>query len=267
MIQSQPLQGRRIVLTRDTEGSKRLSARLEALGAEVLRIPLIDVVPELDPETVAEVFKDFASYDWLLFTSRNGVRYFFRTFLEAFADIRSLGFIRIAAIGGGTLEALAAYHLRADLVATKATGLDLAKTLEEEETLDNLKMLVVKGNRNREDLVNRLWENRAIVDTLQVYATHFTDLSDNPEAARFRREGADALVFASGSAVQSFGEQAAHLSLDKGARIPALCSFGPATSARMKEAGIPVAVESAEPGVDGMVEALVDYFSGEGETR
>jgi len=263
MIQPQPLQGRRIVLTREAAGAERLSARLEALGADVLRIPLIEVVPELDPETEAEIFKDFASYEWLLFTSRNGVRHFFQAFLKAFTDIRALGLVRIAAIGTGTLEALAEYHLRADLVASKATGLDLAKTLEEEETLDNLKILVVVGNRNRDDLVNRLWENRAIVDTLQVYATHFADLEDNPEAARFRREGADALVFSSGSAVQSFGEQAAHLSLEKGARIPALCSFGPVTTARMKAAGIPVAVESTEPGLDGMVDALVDYFSRE----
>jgi len=261
MIQMQPLNGRRIVLTRDAEGSSRLAQRLEALGAEILTLPLIEVRPELDREAAREVFEAFASYEWILFTSRNGVRHFFPPFLEQFSDIRSLGFIRIGAVGAGTLEALAAYHLRADFVPPRATARDLGTGLCDHQSLDSVKVLVITGNRNREDLVQLLWENRAIVDTLQVYATGFPDLSEHAGAARFRSEGADALVFASASAVQAFGEQSRHLSLKPDARIPALCSFGPTTSSRMKEAGIPVAVEADNPGLEGMVEALVRHFT------
>jgi len=261
LIQSRPLQGRRIVLTRDQDGSGRLGARLEALGADVLAIPLIEVRYDIDGEALEEGMKDFASYEWLVFTSRNGVKHFFTAFFRIFDDIRSLGFVRIAAVGKGTAEALKDLHLRADLVAPKATGADLAKAMSEELTLDNLKVLVIVGNRNTDELTKVLWEERAIVDKLQVYSTHFCDLSENPDAARFRQEGADAVVFASASAVQAFGEQAKHLSLEDKARIPVLCSFGPSTSERMKQAGIPVAVEAASPGLDGMVEALVDYFS------
>ena len=262
MIQSRPLTGRRIVLTRNVEGSSRMAERLEALGAEILEIPLIEVRFDIDGEGAVEVFKEFASYEWLIFTSRNGVKHFFRAFLNAFDDIRSLGFVRIAAVGKGTVEALQEFHLKADLVAPVATAEELAKALEEQQTLDNLKVLVITGNRNSDELVRRLWDDRAIVDSLRVYSTHFCDLEGNPEAARFRREGADALVFASASSVESFGEQAGHLKLEKGAKVPALCSFGPTTSARMKKAGIPVAVEAAEPGIDGMVAALVEFFSG-----
>jgi uroporphyrinogen-III synthase len=261
MIQAQPLRNRRIVVTRNVEASSRLSDRLAALGAEVLEIPLIDIRPELKKEQALDVFKEFASYEWLVFTSRNGVEHFMRAFLDAFSDIRSLGFVRIAAIGSGTLEALEAFYLKADLVATEATGEALAKTLEEHQSLDNLKILVITGNRNREDLTRRLWEDRAIVDTLQVYGTYTHSLEGNEAAAQFRKEGADALVFASSSAVQAFGEQAANLCLEKGARVPALCSFGPVTTERMKKAGIPVAVEATDPGLDGMVEALVAFFS------
>ncbi|NDV61757.1 uroporphyrinogen-III synthase [Puniceicoccales bacterium CK1056] len=262
MIQSQPLSGRRIVLTRNVEGASRLAGRLKALGAEILEIPLIEVRFDIDGESAVEIFKEFASYEWLIFTSRNGVKHFFNAFLKAYDDIRSLGFVRIAVVGKGTVEALGEYHLRADLVAPSATADDLAKALEDEETLDNLKVLVITGNRNKEDLVKRLWEDRAIVDSLRVYSTHFCDLEGNEEASRFRKEGADALVFASASSVEAFGEQAKHLQLEKGAKVPALCSFGPTTSERMKKAGIPVAVEASDPGLDGMVAALVDYFSG-----
>ena len=261
MIQSRPLQGRRIVLTRNPEGASRLASRLEELGAETLCIPLIDVREDVDKEAVAEILKEFATYEWLLFTSRNGVKHFFSTFLRVFEDIRSLGFVRIGVVGSGTVEALKAYHLKPDLVASKATAADLAASLAEEQTLDNTKVLVVTGNRNSDELVKALWEERAIVDALKVYSTHFCDLEGNAEAERFRKEGADAVIFASASAVEAFGEQAQHLALEKGAAIPGLCSFGPTTSSRMKKAGIPVAVEADSPGLEGMVEAIVGYFS------
>ena len=262
MIQSLPLNGRRIVLTRNPDGSSRLGSCLEALGAEILEIPLIEVKFDIDGEAAEEIFKEWASYEWLLFTSRNGVKHFFTAFFNAYDDIRSLGFVRIGAVGKGTVEALAEYHIRADLVAPKATAAELAKALGEEQTLDNLKILIIIGNRNREDLTRELWQERAIVDTLRVYSTSFCDLAGNAGAEKFRKEGADAIVFASASAVQAFGEQAEHLSLEKGAKVPALCSFGPTTSDKMKEAGIPVAVEADSPGLDGMAEALVDYFAG-----
>jgi uroporphyrinogen-III synthase len=261
LIQARPLQGRRIVLTRNPEGSSRLGERLAALGAEILDIPLIGVRHDVDKEASVEIFKEFASYEWLLFTSRNGVKHFLKAFFEVYDDIRSLGFVRIGAVGKGTLEALAKYHLKADLVAPKATAKDFALALSEEETLDNLKVLVIVGNRNREDLVKALWEERAIVDSLKVYSTNFCDLSGNANAGLFRKEGADAIVFASASAVEAFGEQAAHLALESDAAVPALCSFGPTTSQKMQAAGIPVAVEAESPGLEGMVEALVGYFS------
>lgn len=261
MIQSLPLQGRRIVLTRNAEGTTRLGNHLEALGAEIVDIPLIDVRYDIDGEAAADIFKDFATYEWILFTSRNGVKHFFTAFFNAFKDIRSLGFVRIGAVGKGTVEALEELHLKADLVAPKATAKDLAKALGEEQTLDNLKVLVIVGNRNREDLLKELWEERAIVDSLRVYSTHFCELEGNEQAAMFRKEGADAVVFASASAVQAFGEQAKHLALEKDAKIPALCSFGPTTSEMMKKAGIPVAVEAANPGIEGMAEALISFFS------
>ena len=261
MNRERPLSGKRIVLTRHIEGSSRMADRLSELGADILEIPLIEVRADLDKETAKEVFQDYASYEWLLFTSRNGVKHFMEAFMEIYDDIRSLGFIRIGAVGKGTVEALRTYFLKPDLIASEATAADLANSLQELQSLDNLKVLVVTGNRNREDLTKSLWENRAIVDNLRVYSTHFCDLAENPAAKNFRETGADAIVFASASAVQAFGEQAAHLALKKGASVPAVCSFGPTTSDGMKKAGIPIAVEAAHPGMDGMIDALVDFFS------
>lgn len=262
MSKKLPLKGKRVVLTRPEADGARFAERLSALGAEVLNIPLIRIVPKAEPESLAEVFREFASYEWLLFTSRNGVQHFMDMFLKAFEDIRSLGFVRLAVVGKGTADALKSYHLRADLVAEEATAIGLADSLQAQQSLDNVKMLVVTGNRNRKELIDKLWESRAIVDTLQVYATELCDLEEDARAQEFREGGADALVFASASAVEAFGEQASALTLVKGARVPVLCSFGPTTTAKMKASGIPLAIEADSPGMEGMVEALVNYFSG-----
>ena len=148
MIQSRPLQGRRIVLTRNPEGASRLASRLEELGAETLCIPLIDVREDVDKDAAAEILKEFASYEWILFTSRNGVKHFFSTFLKIFGDIRSLGFVRIGVVGSGTVEALKAYHLKPDLVASKATAADLAATLAEDGSIP-------------EEMCGNCWPNRS----------------------------------------------------------------------------------------------------------
>lgn len=261
MTNSQPLRGRRVVVTRNAEGNSRLKERLEAHGAEVLSLPLIQIRHEVDADRADEIFTGFGGYEWLVFTSRNGVEHFFREFLDRFQDIRALGMIRIAALGPGTADALFPYFLRPDLVPPEATGESLCEALGQEQTVDNLKILLITGNQNREDLEKGLWEARAIVDKFQVYRTDAHDLSGVEEAAEFRRKGADALIFASSSAVRAFGEQARHLQLEDGARVPALCSFGPQTSERMQAGGIPVHVEAGDPGIDGMVTALLGWFA------
>lgn len=262
MNASSPLSGKRVVVTRNLESAGRLAGRLEALGAEVLTIPLIRIEYAVDPLEAGDVFKEIGSYEWLIFTSANGVRGFFEIFFKAFDDIRSLGFLRLAAIGDATAAAIREWHLRVDLQPEEATADALGKALREEQAIEHLKILVVTGNRNREDLVKDLEASQAIVDTLQVYRTELADLSKDPGAKEFREKGADVLVFASSSAVQSFGQQASHLKLERGAQVPALASFGPQTSETMRKAKIPVAIEATTPSLDGMIEAILAHFRG-----
>jgi uroporphyrinogen III methyltransferase/synthase len=251
-----PLFGRRIAVTRTREQSSELRARLEALGAEVIELPLIQVVKKINPAVRDEVFDGFGSYDWLIFTSANGVRFFFDGFLGKFSDVRALGLVRIACVGDATAAALAALHLRADLVPAIATAEALAGELIE-GVIDNAKILVVTGNLNRETLVKQLEEARAIVDCLPVYETVKTDLSADPAAENFRQHGADAILFASSSAVDSFVAQAVALQLAKDARRPLAGSIGPQTSEAMKKAGLPVDFSAKTPSLDNLVDALL----------
>lgn len=257
MPDKKTLSGRRIAVTRPAGQAADWRARLEAQGAEVVELPLIKVTKDVNLNTLLEVFQELGGYEWLIFTSVNGVRFFFEEFHRVYDDIRSLGLVRIAVVGEATAAAVREQHLRVELQPKKATGEELVKELIGREAMDSAKVLVVTGNRNREVVVEKLNEARAIVDQLPVYRTEETDLSADPAAADFRTKGADAILFASPSAVQSFFDQAPALKLATKARKPLAGSIGPTTTAAMKQLGLPVDFEAAEPSLDALVSALM----------
>jgi uroporphyrinogen-III synthase len=251
------LAGRRIAVTRAREQASELGSKLAGLGAEVIELPLITVSKEIDKETLADALAELGSYDWIVFTSANGVRYFFEEFHRVFDDIRALGLLRFACVGDATARAITEQHIRVDCQPKTATAEALADALIAAESLDSSKLLVITGNLNREILTKKLEEARAIVDQLQVYKTEKTDLGRDAAAADFRAKGADAILFASSSAVQSFVDQAAALKLAKDARRPLAGSIGPQTSETMKKSGMPIDFEAKTPSLDALVEALV----------
>lgn len=251
-----PLTGRRIALTRPAAQAADWRARLESLGAEVVELPLIRVSKDVNLHTLAEVFQEIGGYEWIVFTSVNGVKYFFEEFHRVYDDIRAFGLMRIAVVGEATAAAVREQHLRVELQPKKANAEELAKALIEREGMDSAKVLVITGNQNRETLVQRLEEARAIVDILPVYKTEETDLAQDPAASDFRAKGADAILFASPSAVQSFLDQAAALKLSAKARRPLGGSIGATTSATMKQLGLPVDFEAADATLDSLVAGL-----------
>jgi uroporphyrinogen III methyltransferase/synthase len=251
-----PLDGKRVVVTRSRGQAGTLRAKLEALGAEVLEIPLIDIRQDTTRETLTEVFAGIAQYEWILFTSSNGVRYFFDFFHKAYDDIRCLGPMRIAAIGEATAEEIRKHRLQIDLLPGTALAEELGKALLKKENVENLKVLVVTGNRNSPELVELLIEKgHAIVDELQVYSTDYYDPSGHWEAQSFLAEGADAVLFTSSSTVHSYVQ---HLSpkLSGVPKPPLYFSIGPKTTGTMKKHGIPLAAEAREASVDGLVKSL-----------
>jgi uroporphyrinogen-III synthase len=254
---SSSLSGKRIAITRAREQASDLAGKLAALGAEIIELPLIHVSKEINKDTLHEVLSELGGYDWIVFTSANGVRFFFDEFHRIYDDIRSLGLLRFACVGEATAKAILEQHLKIECQPKIATAEALADELIATGSLDSAKLLVITGNLNRDTLTSKLEAARAIVDQLQVYKTEKTDLSAEPAAADFRARGADAILFASSSAVQSFADQAAALKLAKGATRPLVGSIGPQTSETMKKVGIPIDFEAKTPSLDALIEALV----------
>ncbi|MBT3635725.1 MAG: uroporphyrinogen-III C-methyltransferase [Opitutae bacterium] len=260
-FEDRPLFGRRFVVTRPVGQNSRLKKLLENKGAEVLELPLIKILPADDRKLVAEAFAGIATYGWIVFTSANGAREFFNLFFRAFGDIRSFGPMRIACVGETTASVVRDYNLEVELIPPVSTAEDLAQSLVATESLDSAHVLVITGSRNREILVNLLESvGHAIVDTLSVYSTDFSDVSEAAALQDFREKGADALVFSSSSAALSYVEQEEDLVLEKDARVPILCSFGAQTSATLKENGLSVDLEAETPSLDSLVDSLVAKF-------
>ena len=257
MKSSVSLSGRRIAVTRAREQASELAAKLAGLGAEVLELPLIHVAKSISKDALADVMLSLGEYDWIVFTSANGVRYFFEEFLRLFDDIRSLGLLRFACIGDATAAAIRELHLKVECQPKVATADALADALIATDSLENAKVVVITGNLNRNTLITKLEAARAIVDQFQVYETSQHDISAEPAAADFRERGADAVLFASSSAVQSYAKQAAALKLAPGAKQPLAGSIGPQTSEALKAAGITVDFAAKQPSLDSLVEATV----------
>lgn len=252
-----PLSGRRIAVTRAREQASELATKLSALGAEVIELPLIKISKSVALQSLADVLLELGSYDWIVFTSANGVRYFFEEFNRVFDDIRSLGLLRFACIGDTTATAIRQFHLKIECQPRIATADDLADALIETGSLDSAKVVVITGNLNRDTLVEKLEAAGAIVDQLQVYQTEKTDLTGDPSAADYRLRGADAILFASSSAAQSFVDQAAALMLSPGAKKPLAGSIGHQTSETMNASGLPIDFTAREPSLDSLVDGLV----------
>ena len=255
------LSGRRVVLTRAEGANDNWRAELEQRGATVLELPLVSVELGAHASAAEDILQSLGTYEWIVFTSPNGVRGFFKSFFEKYKDIRCLGPSRIACVGKATAAELDRVHIQTDILPDEATGDALAEALLAADNLENLKLLLVTGNRNRDTLEQRLiTDGQAIVDTFTVYETKDADAASASDIESFREKGADAVVFASPSAVESFVSQLSRLKPREGATLPKVVAIGPVTAAAVKQAGIPLAAEAAAPSAAGIAEALEKLF-------
>ncbi|MBQ6534743.1 MAG: uroporphyrinogen-III synthase [Opitutales bacterium] len=246
---------KRVLLTRADNSA--VSDALASRGVETVSIPLVKISLGAKSDDASDIFEEMGRYDWITFSSANGVRGFFGEFLERFDDIRSLGLARIACVGEATARELGKYHLRADVVPAVSTAADMARAVAEYETIENLKILCVIGNLAGNELFEILEKHNAIVDELEVYTTTPAEVDENsPEAGSFREHGADVVVFASPSAVDSFAKNAEKLALSPKAAKPKIVAIGAKTAAAVEKYGMKVAAVAASPFPEDIADAV-----------
>jgi uroporphyrinogen III methyltransferase/synthase len=251
-----PLFGRRIVVTRSRAQASLLSRQLLERGADVLEIPTIRLEPPTERLALADALLELNAYDWLVFTSPNGVATFFEYFFKVFEDMRDIGGVRIAAVGPATAAKLHELHLKVDLTPPEYTGAAIAGALAKYESLDNLKILLMRAEAAGQELPKKLEEMGAIVDDIACYKTVPETDDRNGAAARLLKDGAHWITFASASAVQNF-----HARLNLNQLLTAhpqiqLATIGPETSKAILALGLKPALEAKEHTIAGLVKAL-----------
>jgi uroporphyrinogen III methyltransferase/synthase len=256
-FERRPLFGQRIVVTRTREQAGQLSRRLHEQGAEVLEVPTIKLEPPTRRQDLVDALLALNAYDWLVFTSPNGVTKFFEYFFKQFHDMRDLGGARIAAVGPATASKLKELHLQVDLMPEEALAAEIATAFAKFESIENLKICLLRAEVANPELPAALEALGAIVDDVACYQTAPETEDATGAAASLVAQGADWVAFTSGSTVAHF-----HARFDLPAllrKFPQLktAAIGPETAKALIALGLKPTLEAKLHTIDGLVAALV----------
>ncbi len=249
-----PLAGRRVLVTRARDSARHLRLALQERGAAVIEAPLIDIRYPADTPELDHAIRHLQRYAYVVFTSVNGVRGFWKRLGALERDARALGSCRVAAIGTATARSLAERGIRVDLLPPDYRATSMAQALKAQVTAPAAVLL--PGSRiARPELADGLRGCGVHVDAAVAYDT--VGVPPPATALDALRGGVDAILFHSPSAVRQF----AALRIPAGAAV--IACIGPTTAQAACDAGLPVAVVPERHTDDGLVQALEHHFASE----
>jgi uroporphyrinogen III methyltransferase/synthase len=258
--EKRPLCGKRIVVTRSRKQASALSDQLRALGADVLELPTIRVAPPTNVRAFAELVQDAHVYDWIVFTSPNGVDAFFEMFFKLYDDAREIGGAKIAAIGPATAQRVRDFHLHVDLQPEEFVAEAITREFQKQGGVENLRILLARAEEARDVLPTELSSLGAIVDEGFAYRTIPETRDTTGARQRLSEGGADLITFTSSSTVENF--LALGLPWPKGMQI---ASIGPITSKTARDHGLKIDIEARRHDIPGLVDAIRKFFGKERE--
>ncbi len=254
---NRPLFGKTLLVPRPAEQGKASAAAIRARGANARLLPAIEIREPVDRAPLNAAIAELRGYDWVLFTSANGVTRFTRALGRAGLDARAFGNAQLGAIGPKTATALEAFGLRADVVADEFVGEGLARAVLARGVPK--RVLLARALVARDALPDLLRKAGARVDVVPVYETVTSD-AGVALRAHFEHDEIDVALFTSSSTVNAvvdtLGPHAAEL-LSK----VTVASIGPITSQTLAERGIACDVVATTFTVDGLLDALERHFS------
>lgn len=245
-----PLFGQKIVVTRAREQAGALSTVLHELGADVIELPTIEIQPAADYRPLDGALKRLGEYDWLIFTSANGVRFFLERLDRSPVDVRAIRG-RICAIGPATREALEAVHLKVELMAGQYVAEGVIEALQGSD-LNGSRVLLARAAVARDLIPKELARLGAKVDVVEAYRT-VMPANLRERAAEIFAQKPDWVTFTSSSTAHNL-----MAALDRAALVGTKAvSIGPVTSETLRSHGIPVAAEAKNFTIPGLVDALL----------
>ena len=260
-----PLQGRSVVITRAASQADELTTLLESYGATVLICPTIEIREPDSYERLDEALDHLYGYDWLIFTSTNGVEFFLKRLTNRGMEVGDLDEIRVCAIGQKTADKLHDAHVHVDIVPAQSTGEDVFTALTEflggPEGLQSLNILLPRAAVGRDYLPKALEEAGARVDVVTAYQTVLPENFDRGRVRAMLAGSGDCIAFTSPSTIKNLAKL--FDTPDLGNALPGvvIACIGPITAATATEYGLKVDVQPAQQTVNDLARAIADYYS------
>jgi uroporphyrinogen III methyltransferase/synthase len=254
--------GRRIVITRARAQARRLAQAIEERGGEVIEFPTIEIQPARDLTALDDAIKNLSRYDWLMFTSTNGVGIFLERMLHLAVDTQSLEKVQTAAIGPETAKRLETAGVKNCLVPRTYRAEGILEMLRP-EAMRGKRILIPRAAFAREVLPATLMQWGADVEVIETYRTIVPQTDRRELQEKLRQRAIDMITFTSSSTVSNFAR------LFDGRRLaeilgetPIAC-IGPITESTVVELGGVTALSAREFTIAGLIYAMVEYFRGQ----
>lgn len=259
-FETKPLFGKTIVVTRARAQASDLVSSLTSLGANCIELPTIEIVPAQDPGPMNDAIGDLASFNWLVFTSVNGVSHFFKALFNAGKDVRALGHLKFACIGPVTRQALMDFGIAADILPDNYRAESVVHAFSTVDLTDS-RVLIPRAKKARSVLPEELQKMGATVNEVTAYETihveHGTEaLSDMLEAGSI-----DLVTFTSSSTVSNFVSLMPPDSLEKLMSGVTSACIGPITADTAQDLGIRPDIVAQTYTIPGLIQAILDHFS------
>ena len=260
LLSSDVLRGKRILVTRARSQASSLVQGIESLGGEVIEFPTIEIRP---PETYGpldQAINKIGSYDWVIFTSVNGVEQFLNRFEKLGKNVADLAGVEVGAIGPETAKSLTAARIQASLVPKQYQAEGILEMLTP-ETLRGKRVLIPLAAQARDILPETLRRWGAEVDIAEAYQTVLPQADVSTLCRLFRQDGIDMITFTSSSTVSNFAALLRDQDLPRLLSGIVIACIGPITKRTVEDLGMRPEVVAEEFTIPGLVRAIIDYFS------
>ncbi len=260
-FETRPLFGKRVLVTRAREQAGELSSLLAERGAEPVECPTIRIVPPASWAELDGAITDLSRYQWLVFTSVNGVKPFMERLRQKGLDARAVAGLRLCCIGPRTADALAAYGLRADVIPSDYQAEGLIEAMKA-AGVTGQRVLIPRAAVAREILPEQLRALGADVQVVTAYRTVLPEVEIDRVKGLLQKQALQVLTFASSSTVRNFcGLFSGREEMRRVTSGAVVACNGPITAKTAAEEGLVVTITAAESTIPALVEAIVQYFS------
>ncbi len=253
------VRGKTILITRAREQSSDFATRLRTLGAEVVEFPTIEIVPPLRWEGLDRAICQLKSYDWIIFTSANGVHFFWQRFIAQSRNHRLPSFLKVCAIGPATARQLKRKGVFIDYMPKEFVAEAILKGFEKMSP-GGTRILLARAKVARDILPKGLRKMGAVVDVVEAYRTVKPKGGSKKLKQLLTDGGIDVITFTSSSTVNHFSKLLKKEDLKKILKNMAIACIGPITALTAKELGMKVQIQPKVFTIPSLTRAIVEYF-------